>query len=114
MGVDPEELEYVAKKLERSGSPLSAQIVRDAIDKIEHLRGAVAGANVGSVTVDPRPWPASYDETFRAIAAAVTPYGNKEFGISVKAFYRALAYPEPSQSTALNVGSVEGSATPAD
>lgn len=39
-------------------------------------------------------WPASYQETFDAIAAAVTVHDGTTFGISVKAFYRALAYPE--------------------
>lgn len=45
-------------------------------------------------------WPASYQETFDAIAAAVTVHDGTTFGISVKAFYRALAHPETASPPA--------------
>ncbi|KQT08494.1 hypothetical protein ASG40_11475 [Methylobacterium sp. Leaf399] len=39
-------------------------------------------------------WPASYQETFDAIGKAVTVHPDGMIGISFKAFYRALSYPD--------------------
>lgn len=59
-------------------------------------------------------WPSGYQETFDAIAKAVTAHGAGDIGISVKTFYRALAYPDapqpPKAETPAGVGSDLGRA----